>query len=153
MSAGGRISLGSPSWIQPAVMGSGPFPREEFPAEQRVRAPALCPSSPFSCWRPSWFKLRTAGSFQMLCCRTVWRQFLFKAPRVPLLLTSFGLKKKKKLAPKADVRVCCSGRATSTSVCLHRCCWSDSTTLIFGYKSWLIHLKLKLLPNNSAVPA
>lgn len=40
-------------------------------------------------------------------------------------------KKKKKLAPKADVRVCCSGRATSTSVCLSRCSWSDRT-LIFG---------------------
>lgn len=41
------------------------------------------------------------------------------------------LRKKKKLAPKADVRVCCSGRATSTSVCLSRCSWSDGT-LIFG---------------------
>lgn len=40
-------------------------------------------------------------------------------------------KKKKQLAPKADVRVYCSGRATSTSVCLSRCPWSD-WTLIFG---------------------
>lgn len=58
------------------------------------------------------------------------------------------LPKKKKLAPKADVRVCCSGRATSTSVCLSRCSWSDGT-LIFGDTSWLIHLKiiLRLFPN------
>lgn len=56
-----------------------------------------------------------------------------KPPRVPLLLTSFALKKK--LAPKADVRVCFSGRATSTSVCLCRCSWLDNSTLIFGDKS------------------
>lgn len=53
MSAGERISSGSPSWIQPTATDSGPFPREEIPGGQRVRSPAKCPSSPVSCWRPS----------------------------------------------------------------------------------------------------
>lgn len=36
---------------------------------------------------------RATGSLLMLCCPKLWRQFLFKAPRVPLLLTSFAWKK------------------------------------------------------------
>lgn len=49
MSAGEYISSGSPSWIQPEVMGSGLFPREEVPGALRAREPALCPSLQVSC--------------------------------------------------------------------------------------------------------
>lgn len=140
-SAGGCISSGSPSWIRPVGMDSGPLLREETPGRWRARAPAPCPAPPVCCWRSSWskkprrFPLRAAGKAfsQMLCCPGVWRQFLFKAPRVPLLLTSFELKKKMPLAPKADVRVCCSGRATSTSVCLSRCSRSDNRSSYFWW--------------------
>lgn len=146
MSAGEHISLGSPSWIQPAATGSGPFHREEIPGVQRVKAPAQCPSSPICCWRPS---CQQTGGFH---CELLE---VFRCSVVPTFGDSSYLKptechscshpwrKKKKLAPKADVRVCCSGRATSTSVCLSQCCWSDRT-LIFGDRSWLIHLNYSI---------
>lgn len=49
MSAGERIFSGSPSWIQPAVKGSGPFPQWEVPGGRRARAPAQCPSTQVFC--------------------------------------------------------------------------------------------------------
>lgn len=93
-SGGECTSSGSPSWSPPEVMGWEPFPPRGIPGEQRAGAPARCLSPRFFCLRPSWSKSGAspyfAGSFQMLCRPKVGRQFLFKAPRVPLLLTSFA---------------------------------------------------------------
>lgn len=89
-SAGGRTSSGSPSWSQPTATGSEPSGRGGSPGGRRAAAPAGRLSSRVSCLRPSRSKKRRfpAATFQMLCCPGVWRQFLFKASRVPLLLTS-----------------------------------------------------------------
>lgn len=91
MSEGECTSSGSPSWSQPGATGWEPFLPEGIPGEGRAGAPAGRPLPRSFCLRPLEQKpARAAGSFQMLCCPKVGRQFLFKAPQVPLLLTSFA---------------------------------------------------------------
>lgn len=126
-SEGGRISWGSPSWIQAAVRGSGLLHRWEDPAGRQGAEPAWCPSFWVAFWHPScWFPLEV----QRFCCAKVWWRYLFKPLGAPLLLTSTARKKRSKTVAPKDVRAAAT-EGPLPHLCVYPRVVGQTTALIF----------------------
>lgn len=93
----GRLQVNVSPWVPPVGANQRRGVRSRLPerealedGEQQRQHGVPHPKSPVYVHHGALFPLRAAASFQMLCCPKVWRQFLFKAHRVPLLLTSLA---------------------------------------------------------------
>lgn len=112
--------------------------------EQQGQQGVPHPESPVNVHRGAKKKQRVpAATSQMLCCPGVWEEFLFKAGRPPLLLTSSAWGEKKgKLDPKADVRLS-AAEGPHPPLSVYSDHLGQDWTFIFGDKS---RLTFRIIP-------